>query len=105
VNLRWTPTTYSGSASKPKRAAQKVGDDDRYDHRADDDDYTQPGNLCRLMTPDQQQRLFDNIAAAVQGAPEEIVRRQLPHFTKADPAYGAGVAKALGRADEPVAAE
>jgi catalase len=37
--------------------------------------------------------------------PEEIVRRQLVHFTRADPAYGAGVARALGLADEPVAAE
>jgi catalase len=81
------------------------GDADRYDHRAGNDDYTQPGNLFRLMTPDAQQRLFNNIAAAMQGVPEEIVRRQLAHFAKADPAYGAGVAKTLGIADAPVAAE
>jgi catalase len=30
------------------------------------------------------------------GVPEEIVQRQLVHFHKADPAYAAGVAKALG---------
>lgn len=40
----------------------------------------------------QKQRLFDNIAAAMQGVPE---RRQFAHFSKADPAYGAGVARAL----------
>ena len=40
-------------------------------------------------------QLFDNIAGAMNGAPEEIIRRQLGHFHKADPAYAAGVAKAL----------
>jgi len=30
------------------------------------------------------------------GVPDEIRQRQLEHLTKADPAYGAGVAKALG---------
>ena len=44
----------------------------------------------------EKERLFKNIAAAMAGVPEEIVRRQIAHFSKADPAYGAGVAKALG---------
>ena len=30
------------------------------------------------------------------GVPEEIKLRQIGHFTKADPAYGEGVAKKLG---------
>jgi catalase len=72
------------------------GDADRYDHRAGNDDYRQPGDLFRLMSEQQQQQLFDNIAAAMQGVPEEIIRRQLGHFAKADPAYAAGVARALG---------
>ncbi len=72
------------------------GDADRYNHRDGNDDYTQPGDLFRLMTPDQQQRLFANIAESMAGVPEEIIRRQLAHFTKADPRYGAGVAAALG---------
>jgi catalase len=48
------------------------------------------------MAPDARQRLFQNIAEAMAGVPEDIVQRQLVHFCKADPAYGAGVAKALG---------
>ena len=48
------------------------------------------------MTPEQQQRLFNNLAAAMAGVPEEIVQRQLIHFHRADPAYAAGVAKAVG---------
>jgi len=68
---------------------------DRYDHRDGNDDYTQPGNLFRLMNSEQQSRLFGNLARAMAGVPEEIVQRQLAHFTKADPAYGEGVARAL----------
>jgi catalase len=40
-------------------------------------------------------RLFGNIAAAMQGVPDEIKRRQIALFAKCDPAYGVGVAKAL----------
>jgi len=71
------------------------GDAERYNHRNGNDDYAQPGNLFRLMSPVQQQQLFSNIAAAMNGVSEEIVLRQLAHFHKADPEYAAGVAKAL----------
>ncbi len=71
------------------------GDADRYNHREGNDDYTQPGNLFRLMTADQQQQLFSNIAAAMGGVPQFIVERQLEHFRKADPAYAEGVKRAL----------
>lgn len=81
------------------------GDADRYDHREGNDDYTQAGNLFRLMTPDAQERLFGNIARAMQGVPEEIVRRQIEHFHRADPAYGEGVAQALGLDAEAAAEE
>lgn len=68
-----------------------------YDFRADDDDYySQPGALFRLMTPAQQQVLFDNTARAMGGVDEAIKRRHIANCAKADPAYGAGVAKALG---------
>ncbi len=56
----------------------------------------QPGNLFRLMTPAQRQLLFENTARAMGDAREEVKRRHIENCTKADPAYGAGVAKALG---------
>jgi catalase len=68
---------------------------DRWDHRVDSDYYSQPGALFRLFDEGQRQRLFANIAAAMQGVPEEIVRVQLEHFTRADPDYGEGVKRAL----------
>ena len=48
------------------------------------------------MKPDARQRLMDNIAAAMQGVPDEIVERQVLHFHRADPDYGAGVATRMG---------
>jgi catalase len=72
------------------------GDASRYDHRAGNDDYTQPGNLFRLMPPESQQRLFGNIARHMGAVPREIQVRQICHFFRADPAYGVGVSKALG---------
>jgi catalase len=72
------------------------GDADRYDHRDGNDDYRQAGDLFRLMSPAQKEQLFHNYKAAMEGVPVEIVNRQIVHCYKADPEYGAGVAKALG---------
>ena len=69
---------------------------DHWNFREDDADYySQPGNLFRLMSKEQQQALFDNTARAMQGTTAEIQQRHIDHCTKADPAYGAGVALAL----------
>lgn len=68
-----------------------------YDFREDDDDYfTQPGNLFRLMNDEQKQVLFNNTAAEVGGAEVFIQERHIQNCYKADPTYGTGVAKALG---------
>ena len=70
---------------------------DHWNHRVDEDYYTQPGNLFRLMTPAQKQFLFENTARSVGGASKPIQERHIANCTKADPAYGAGVAKALAQ--------
>jgi catalase len=62
----------------------------------DDDHYQQPGNLFRMMNAKQRQALFDNTARAIGGAAKHIQERHIANCAKADPAYGAGVAKALG---------
>lgn len=72
------------------------GDADRYDHRKGNDDYTQAGNLFRLTSADQKRQLIQNIVGAMKTVPREIQERQIAHFSKADPAYGEGVAKGLG---------
>jgi len=95
----YEPNSFGGPVQDARFAEPPLkisGDADRYNHRAGNDDYTQPGNLFRLMTPEQQARLFKNVAAAMADVPEEIVQRQLVHFHQADPRYAEGVAKALG---------
>ena len=80
--------------AEPPLAVQ--GAADHWDHRVDDDHWEQPGNLFRLMSPAQQQALFDNTARAMGDAPPHIKQRHVENCRRADPAYGAGVAKALG---------
>jgi len=48
------------------------------------------------MTPQQQKLLFENTARAMGDAPKEIKLRHVGNCAKADPAYGEGVAAALG---------
>lgn len=72
------------------------GHADHYNFREDDDDYySQPGNLFRLMTKEEQNRLFTNTAVEVGGAEKFIQERHIVNCYKADPNYGKGVAKAL----------
>jgi catalase len=70
---------------------------DRFDYRADDDNYfEQPGILFReKMTEEQRQVLFENTARAIDGASQATIERHIANCTKADPAYGEGVRKAI----------
>lgn len=104
----YEPNSFNGPAQDPSVAEPPLrlaGDADRWSHREGNDDYTQPAALFRLFTPEQKERLFRNIAAAMAGVPDFIVERQLGQFDRVDPAYGAGVRRALGRSTAPMAAE
>ena len=73
------------------------GDVYQWNFREDDDDYyTQPGKLFRLMSPGQQKVLFENTARNMGDSPKDIKIRHIGNCLKADPAYGKGVAEALG---------
>ena len=87
------PTQAPAFAEPPLRIS---GDADHFNHRVGNDDYTQAGELFRLFDDGQKERLFGNITSAMQGVPEDIVRRQLAHFASADAAYAEGVARRLG---------
>ena len=70
---------------------------DHWNFREDDNDYyTQPGLLFRLISEQQQKVLFENTARAMGDAPKEVKIRHMDNCMKADPAYGKGVAAALG---------
>ncbi len=96
----YEPNSVGGPAQDPAYAEPALpltGAADRYDHRADNDDTTQAGNLFRMFDDDQKQRLFANLAATMRTVPQAILDRQFVHFAKADPAYAEGVRKVLGR--------
>ncbi|PMM16741.1 catalase [Vibrio breoganii] len=67
-----------------------------WDHREDDDYFTQAGNLFRIMSEDEKQRLFDNTARAMDGVSTPIKHKHITHALHADVAYGEGLAKAMG---------
>lgn len=70
---------------------------DHWSHREDDTDYySQPRALFRKMSNEQKRALFGNTARALGDAPRVVKLRHLGNCWKADPAYGEGVAEALG---------
>jgi len=97
----YEPNSFNGPVQDPsvKEPPLKLsGNADRYNHRDGNDDYRQAGDLFRLMSIAQKEQLFDNIKAAMDGVPMEIVKRQVGHFYRADPEYAIGVATRLGLA-------
>ncbi len=97
--IGYEPNNYSQWQEQPDFSEPPLsieGAADHWNHREDDDYYSQPRALFNLMTPTQRQVLFENTARSLGGAPCEIQLRHIENCTKADPAYGAGIAKALG---------
>lgn len=62
----------------------------------DEDFYTQPRDLFKLMNESQKSQFFDNIAASMEGIEAKIIERALGHFENISPVYAKGVKKALG---------
>jgi catalase len=96
----YEPNSFGGPTETPefKEPPLKInGNADHYEQkRGVDDDYVQPGNLFRLMSPEQQKDLCENIAGSLKKVPVEIQKKMIEHFKRADEKYGEGVAKAVG---------
>ncbi|MBC8448719.1 MAG: catalase [Chloroflexi bacterium] len=100
--VNYEPNRFGGPVADPAFSEPPLkisGDADRYEQkRGVDDDYIQPGNLYMLMPLDEQQRLVENIVGSLKKVPKEIQEKMVEHFSRADSAYGAGVARGLGLA-------
>ena len=96
----YEPNSFGGPVEDPQYTELPLklsGDAARYNHRDGNDDYTQAGDLYRLLSADEKSMLIHNLAASLKGVTEErIVRLQISHFSKADPEYGQRVADAVG---------
>ncbi len=94
----YEPNSFDGPKEDKKYAEPPLkitGDADRYDHRENNDDFSQPRALYNLFNEDQRNRLFSNIAGAMAGVPKNIVDRQLSLFEKVDPTLANGIKLAL----------
>ncbi len=98
--IAYEPNSYGKWQEQPEYKEPPLavkGPADNWNFREDDDQYyTQPGKLFRLMSKEQQQVMFENTARAMGDASVEIKLRHIFNCTQADPDYGKGVAKALG---------
>jgi catalase len=98
--LAYEPNSFSEWVEQPEFLEPPLsleGAADHWNHRVDDDYFSQPRALFQLMSPAQQQTLFDNTARAISGASQQVKARHIHNCTQADPAYGAGVAAAIER--------
>ena len=90
--IGYEPNSYGQWQEQPEFKEPKLtinGPAYRWNFREDDNDYyTQPGKLFRLMAPEQQKVLFENTARAMGDAPKFIKIRHIGNCLKADPAYG-----------------
>jgi catalase len=100
--LGYEPNSYGEWQEQPEFKEPPLeidGAADHWNHREDDDYYTQAGDLFRMMNKTQQQVLFENTARNMGDAPKEIKVRHIKNCLQADKAYGQGVASALGITD------
>ncbi|MGE0580823.1 MAG: catalase [Steroidobacteraceae bacterium] len=99
ATLGYEPNSYGEWQEQPEYAEPPLaleGAAASWNHRVDTDYYSQPGALFRLMGASQKQALFANTARSIGDAPRDIQLRHIGHCLQADPAYGKGVADALG---------
>ncbi|WP_413290183.1 catalase [Bdellovibrio sp. HCB337] len=95
----YEPNNFAGPAQDESLVEPPLrisGDAARYDAHKGNDEYTQAGDLYRLMTPEERERLTTVIAGTMQGIPEHILRPNLENFAKCDAEYGAKIAKKVG---------
>ncbi len=97
-SVNYQPNSFNGpmeNRDEIEPPLENEGVIDRHDHRKNNDDYEQAGNLFRILSKDEQERLMDTIAASMVGVPEDIIRRQIYFFRIADDSYGEGIERRL----------
>ncbi|MDT0306315.1 catalase [Streptomyces sp. DSM 44917] len=90
----YEPNSFGGPAQtgrppwEPVQVAGATGDHPTPAH-AEDDDFVQAGNLYRLMSEEERERLVANLAGFLaKVSREEIAERAIANFRRADEDYG-----------------
>ncbi|TGM56615.1 catalase [Leptospira adleri] len=87
------PSQDSSFAEPPLKIS---GDTDRYDAHSENDDYTQAGDLYRMLKPEERDRLTSAIASTMKGLPKGLVLANVKHFYRCDPEYGTKLGEKVG---------
>jgi catalase len=94
------PNSFGGPAPDPGAGEppfDATGPAGRHPYTFSNDDFVQPGDLCRkVMTDMDREHLVGNIVDHLGNAAKRIQMRQTSLFFKADPDYGWRVATGLG---------
>lgn len=99
ASVYYEPNSYGGASESPAHRTAPfevsgMADSVAYNR---DDHYTQAGDLYRLMSEAERDRLVRNIVAAMKPVEkDEIKIRQIGHWHKADPDLGQRIADGLG---------
>jgi catalase len=94
------PNSFNGPQPVPEtqwHVYPASGDVKKY-NTADDDNFSQVGNFWnKVLSPDARQRLAQNLAGHLRGAREDIRKRVVANFSKADPSYGKAIQDELDK--------
>ena len=94
----YEPNNFGGPVENQEHSEPPLrikGNADRYDSHRENDDHTQAGNLFRLLSEEEKNRLMDTIASTMTTTHKEAQQKMIEHFTKCDSAYGEGIKKRL----------
>ena len=103
----YEPNSFGGPKEDPaykERAYRNTATNEyvgRYDHRENNDDYTQAGDLWRLFDRGQKERTAKNIANSLGQVPMRIQKLALSHFRKADPEFASMIVRCLDHEEHP----
>ncbi len=102
----YEPNSYGGPVesgsplSAPRPVTGYWGTHEAPQH-SKDDDFFQAGELYRLMSEEEKGRLVANIAGGLaQVSREDVIEKNLAHFSAADPEYGRRVEAAVRELQE-----
>lgn len=98
-SVNYEPNSFGGPTddnSYNEPPLKLTGDAAIYNHRVDNDYYTQPGDLYRLQPEDAKARLASNAAESMSGVADNIRIRAIARFYQADKGCGEAIAKAAG---------
>ncbi|MEZ9822133.1 catalase KatB [Shewanella sp. 10N.286.45.A1] len=98
ASRNYGPNSHNGLQDQTQFAEPPLrleGEADRYS-RYDQDDFSQAGDLYRLLPEDEKARLIANIVGTLSVVSEATQTKMVEHFTAADSDYGQRIKQALG---------